>query len=274
MKPFAAALLCVLLAGCGAPVPSLTPAGSSGPATQPDSLALPSQTVSSPAGLLVPFDSAVLMDGNRVLTLHFVGGRLYSASDPCSRAYAGWAQRDGDVLDAAVVDVTPPPPGGPIACTLEGYDRTVSIPLAQPYLGSRVQDRAGDVHFVRQPAGLVELHGLPASWLLRSEGDVKGSPTSGRWLRTYSPLAQPDTGTSKNKLDFYQAFDGPADVSGGDAEQAVSVNGQTATLYRSTTDGELVLDWMLGTNGLALDANEADFSVAQLIQFAESATGG
>ena len=277
MKTLAAALLCALLTGCAAPVPSLvlsaSPTASSRQATPTDSLPLPSPLMSSPAGLLVPFDSAALLDGNRVLTLQFVGGRLYSASDPCSRAYAGWAQPDGDVLDAAVVDVTPPPPGGPIACTAEGHDRTVSIPLAQPYLGSRVRDRAGDLHFVRQPAGLVELHGLPAGWLLRSEGDVEGSP-SGRWLRTYSPLAQPNIATSKNKLDLYQAFGGPADVSGGDTEQAVSVNGQNATLYRSTTDGELVLDWMLGTNGLALDANEADFSVAQLIRLAESATGG
>ena len=268
-----AALLCALLAGCAAPLPSMTPTGSSGPATLPDSLALPSPLMSSPAGLLVPFDSAALLDGNRVLMLQFVGGRIYSASDPCSRAYAGWAQLDGDVLDAAVADVTPPPPGGPITCTAEGPDRTVSIPLAQPYLGSRVRDRAGGLHFVRRPAGLVELHGLAAGWLLRSEGDVEGSP-SGRWLRTYSPLAQPNIATSKNKLDFYQAFGGPADVSGGDAEQAVSVSGQNATLYRSSTDGELVLDWTLGTTGLALDANEADFSVAQLIQLAENATGG
>lgn len=269
-----AALLCALLAGCAAPLPSMTPTGSSGRATPPDSLPLTSPLISPPPpGTLVPFDSAALLDGNRILTLKFVGGRVYSASDPCSRAYAGWARRDGDVLDVAVVDVTPPPAGGPVACTAEGYHRTVSIPLAQPYLGSRVQDRAGDLHFVRQPAGLVELHGLPASWLLRSEGDVEGSP-SGRWLRTYSPLAQPNIATSKNKLDFYQAFGGPADVSGGDAEQAVSVNGQNATLYRSTTDGELVLDWTHGTNGLALDANEADFSVAQLIQLADRATGG
>jgi hypothetical protein len=149
----------------------------------------------------------------------------------------------------------------------------VTVPLAQPFLGARVRDLAGGTNFVRRPAGLVDLHGLPASWLLRSEGDVEGSPT-GRWLRTYSPLAQPNIATSENKLDFYQAFGGPADVSGGDAEQAVTVNGQIATLYRSSTDGELVLDWTLGTNGLALDANDADFSVAQLIQLAESATGG
>ena len=36
-------------------------------------------------------------------------------------------------------------------------------------------------------------------------------------------------------------------------------------------DGELVLVWTLGTDGLALVANETDFSVGELISLAESA---
>ena len=259
-------MLVLLLTGCGLgpnrPAPTIPV---SAPPTALASL--------PPTGAWTPFESATLSADSRVLTLHFVGGRPYDPSDPCSIAYAGWAQRDGDALDAAVVDVTPTPRNAGQACTAEGHERTVVVPLTEPFLGSRVADKAGGVNFVRQPEGLDQLHGLPSGWMLRTEGDVEDSPT-GRWLRTYAPIATPDLSASKGHLDFYQSFGSPAGVSGGDSEQAVTVDGQEARLYVSSTDGELILVWMLGTNGLALDANAADFTQAELIKLAEAVTPG
>ena len=241
----------------------------SGPlATQPPpAVSVPGTT--PPPGESVPFSDAELSDGNRVLTIGFIGGRFSASGDPCARDYAGWADAIDDRLVAAVVDVTPPRPD--VVCDAAGYKRSVAVALAAPFFGSRIDDRAGYVHFLRAPGGLAELRGLPAGWLMRAEADVADSPT-GRWLRTYSPLPVPPTGTSKGRIDFYQAFGRPAAVSGGEEQRTVMVNGQHATLYRFAADGELVLVWMLGSDGLALVANETDYSVEALIELAESAT--
>jgi hypothetical protein len=272
----------LIVNGCGSstvtPNPSGQALGRPSPAASKD--VLPSSTpqatarTTPPPGTVTSFTTQTLTEGNRLLTLEFVGGKLFSALDHCSRAYAGWAEAVGDQLEVAVIDVTPPlilPNGGtPPGCDAIGYERTVTVHLAEPFVGARVHDLAGYLHFLRAPEGLVTLSGLPAGWLLRSERDVEDSPT-GRWQRTYSPVANPDTGTSKGKIDLYQSFGGPVNVTGGDQQGTVTVNGGSATLYRFAPDGELVLVWPLGSDELALVANETDFPIDRLIILAESA---
>jgi hypothetical protein len=242
---------------------------------RPGATPIPGLTTTPPPGLYTRFATASLSADGRTLTLNFVGGPEYAADDPCSIAYAGWAEAAGDVLYAAITDVTertrPPGVETPQACDAVGHARTVSVALAAPFTGARLVDLAGYVHFLRAPDGLVELHGLPAGWTLRSASDVGESPT-GRWLRVYAPIADPPRSTSKGHLDLYQASGGPVLVSGGDEVRAVTVNGQAATLYRSAPDGELVLVWTLGGDGLAITANETDFTADELVRLAEGAT--
>ena len=132
-------------------------------------------------------------------------------------------------------------------------------------------DLAGNTHFIRPPDGLAVLTGLPGDWQLRTQKDVEDSP-AGRWLRVYAPTADPPLDISKGHLDLYQAFGRAADVSGGDEHRDVMVNGNPALLYRNAPDGELVLVWLLGGNGMALVANEADFPADALVKLAESAS--
>ncbi len=156
-------------------------------------------------------------------------------------------------------------------CPLGGHPRIVTIKLDSPFLGVRVRDLAGYVHFLEAPDGLVALTKLPPGWTFVAESDVQISPT-GRWQRTWTTAEAPGNGSSKGKIDLYQAFDGPAGVTGGDEIHPVQVNGTAATLYRSAADGELVLVWMLADDGLALVVNETDFSAAQAMELAESVT--
>jgi hypothetical protein len=233
-----------------------------------------------PPGARAQFDAASLSADGLTVTLTFVGGKPFSPADPCSSAYEAWAEVVGDVLYAGVVDVTPilvapsplplMSPAIVVACDAVGYARTASVELPAPFIGTRVEDIAGYVHFVRPPDGLVELAGLPAGWSLRSQRDVGDSPT-GRWVRVYAPTANPPIDRSKGHLDFYQAYGQATGVSGGDARREVTVNGKPAVLFRSAPDGELVLVWLLGSNGLALVANESDISADALIKIAGSA---
>jgi hypothetical protein len=214
---------------------------------------------------------------SRRLTLHFFGGVPYDPSDPCSVAYAGWAQPDGPDLEAAIINMTPAPPvpTSPVACPLSAVQRIVTVPLAQPFRGALVRDLAGDANFVRRPDGLEVLHGLPPGWSLRSEGDVAESQT-GRWLQTYAPVPKPYLSTSRGHLDFYESFGSQVAISCGGigTEQIVQVSGLEAHLLECSSDGGLILEWPVGANDLALDANSADFSISALIKLAESAKPG
>lgn len=222
------------------------------------------------AGSIERFQQAEISDGGSVLTLHFIGGPPYDPSDPCSNAYSGWARRDGDELDAAVINLTPPSTG---ACSLVGFGRTVSVALAQPFLGSRVHDLAGGTHFVRRPDDALQLHGLPPGWTLQAQadGDVGAE---GQWVETFSPAPLTLDGTTLHKLAVYQTFGEPSAISidGPDEGVHVTVNGTSATLHGPVADGETLLVWERGSDGLAFDANSADFSPRELIALAESAS--
>jgi hypothetical protein len=204
------------------------------------------------------------------LTLDFVGGKEFDPKDACSNHYFGWAREVAGVLEAKIVDDTPAAVVAPVACSAVGFGRHVTINLAQPFHGSRVHDAAGYVHFVRAPDGVVELKKVPPNWALVRQDDVEESPT-GRWWQQWTLGGQPPGQGSKGKIDLYQAFGGPAEVTGGEETRTVKVNGSNAMLYRFAPDGELVLVWQLGKDGLALVVNETDFPVDKAIELAESA---
>jgi hypothetical protein len=220
----------------------------------------------------VRIDSVTLSADSRVLTLSFVGGREYVASDPCTSAYVGRAEESDGVLEAEVMEVTPPrsSSSGSI-CTLEGYLRSVTVTLAMPFLGSTLHDRAGYVLFLRRPSGLIEIKGLPSGWLLRSERTVEESPT-GRWERIYSPDATPGGYPEIHELDVFQSFDGPPSVGGGDGVgKPVQIGDLIGMLFGPDGYGEMVLAWQFDRDGLALVANTADFTPEALVALARNA---
>jgi hypothetical protein len=234
----------------------------------PDSTIEPS---GPPAGEPVRFETIVLSPDRSSVTVSFVGAKAFDPTDPCSAHYFGWAREVEGVLQVKVVDDTPRQPGAtPQACDLVGFTRTITIDLARPYAGWRAKDLAGDMHFVSRPPGSVELTTLPSGWILQLERDVEES-TTGRWQRTWTQGGSLNVQSSKGRIDLYQAFGGPADVSGGEEIRSVLVNGRGATLYRSAPDGELVLVWKLGEDGLALVVSESDFKIAEAIKLAEGA---
>jgi hypothetical protein len=223
-----------------------------------------------PADRLVAFDAASLSDDGSALTLRFTGGKPFVPGDPCTNAYAGWAAVEDGTLRAAVADVTPPQGDGSVECTAEGYERTVVVDLPEPYTGARLGDLAGYVHFLRAPEGLAEVRGLEPGWDLLWEGDVSGSRT-GRWQRTWTPRQELPAQPGPGRIDLYQAFGGPVEVTGGDGVgEPATVNGTPATLYRWPPAGELVLVWSIGGTELALVANQGDFSEPDVIRLAES----
>jgi hypothetical protein len=228
--------------------------------------------VDPPSERAVPIDTIDLSDDGQTVALRFIGSAPYVELDPCTASYSGLARVEDDVLEVGVVIEVGMLEHGEIpedgyACDAMGYEREVTVDLAEPFTGIDVRDLVGFTSFLGRPPGLAELTALPNGWGVRSEGDLPESP-SGRWSRIYSPAVDPMT--SDPRLEVIQAFDGPADVSGGEEQSVVSVAGFEATLYRHAPSGELVLVWRPGPDGLALVANEKDFSAERLIELAET----
>jgi hypothetical protein len=71
------------------------------------------------------------------------------------------------------------------------------------------------------------------------------------------------------RLVIIQGFGEATGVRGGADERDVTVKGASAILSREPDNGELVLVWRLGSDGMGLIASESDFSAAELIRFAE-----
>ena len=231
-----------------------------------------------PGDRRVSIDDVTLSEDKRTAHLSFTGGPPWDPNDPCSTDYVAEGEIRDDILEVAVIETVssgegwPAQPAGaiPVACNAAGYAHVLDLALAEPFTGSQVHDVSGQVLLVAVPDGLVVLTGLPDGWTLQSENDVGESPT-GRWQRHYVSSDAGQGEDNRGVLDLYQAFGGPVMVSGGDEQRSVEIGAATGTLYRQPLSGELVLTWDLHGTGLALVANEVDFTPAALIELAESA---
>jgi len=276
----------LILAACSGSVPTATsspsmasPDASPSPATEtgPASSTTPTPIAGLPSWpprpnrdfRFVSIDQLTLSSDGRHLSLDLVGARQYSADDPCSAEYEATVTVVDGVLEVGVEESRRPDATEGTACDAMGHARSLEVDLQEPFTGSVWRDLNGYVHFLAPPDGLVELAGLPEGCELRAQRDVEESPT-GRWERTYSP--DPSLADQTRSVVLYQSFDGPVNVTGGTEERDVVVNGQPATLYRWPPNGELVLVWRLGNDGLALVAYEQQFSVDEFIALAGSAT--
>jgi hypothetical protein len=130
-----------------------------------------------------------------------------------------------------------------------------------------------------EPAGLAQANSIPTGWTLqRSFQQDPGPPVI--WVRVYAkaPVVETDPLEGPGRLVAYQAFGssplwtGPrtddARAHGGE-QFPVAINGQAATVWHVPSSGELLVAWTLGGKSLALVANSADLSAAQLVDVAQ-----
>jgi hypothetical protein len=219
----------------------------------------------------ISFDAWTFSGARDSVKVEFFGAPELDLQNPCSKAYRGAARIDGDEL---VIGIYPEPfpgdvPNG-LVCTGEGHRRSLEIALAEPFHGWRIRDLAGQVFFLEEPPGQVEIGALPDGWLEHDGESLSGSPT-GRWSRIYTLAGRvPQRGSSVGQLELIQAFGAPAEVTGGDLQPDVELNGETATFYIWPPTGEMVLVWWVDGDGVALVGNLEDFTREEFIALAES----
>lgn len=266
-RRMAVVTLAVMAAACSA--------GPGGPSSSPkpyEQTFGPTYPPEPPAGQRTRVDDATISADGRTLTLLFTGGPAYTRDDFCSTDYAPWVAAAGADLEVAVVLVRHPdqataPPNG--ACADVGYRYTFHLRLPAPFAGSTVHDLAGGTLWVRPPPGLVEPQALPSGWQLRWSGDEPAAEPP-LWVRVYAPADSHVAGSNggRGQLDLYQAFGAATQVGGGPERRAVEIGSSSGVLLRDPGSGELLLQWMVGSNGVALVGNEADMTLDQLLAIA------
>ena len=271
----------LLLSSCGNPGPvqpssAPTTQGVGAPSKPYEATFGPDFPSTVPVGAFVEVHDAVISEDSLSLTIAFSGGSAYSPDNFCSTDFAPWVAPNGDALDLAVVVVPHPERGTAppdLVCVGVGHSYTYHLLLARPFAGSTIHDLSGGTLWVREPPGLVMPELLPNAWQLQRSEDVPMARPP-LWARVYAAaqIAAPNRGAGQ--LDLYQAFGAPTNIGGGSERQVLDVNGTQAVLLRDPELGELLLQWTVGGDGVALVANEADVTIDQLLEIARAVKPG
>jgi hypothetical protein len=126
----------------------------------------------------------------RGLVLVFVGGRTYSASDPCSVRYTATVRETRKDVNVLVTGDGPPDSPEATICTLEGYFRTVTIRLHAPLGDRQLSGSATPEHGVFDGKLLARPTWLPTGWQTTGES---GAGPEGSWTQTWYPEVPPPT---------------------------------------------------------------------------------
>ena len=121
----------------------------------------------------------------------FVGGKPYQEGNGCTVDYSADVTESDEEVRVDITARSPAPPAGePVACTLEGYVRTLTVDLERP-LGDRrlIEGQFDQVQPVFDGASLREPAALPEGWSQRSEGPRPERSSS--WSRTWGPASPP-----------------------------------------------------------------------------------
>jgi hypothetical protein len=241
----------------------------------------PEYPAQPPAGRPVWISKAELSPDRHTLTIEFVGGQPYLASDPCSEDYEPWVAPRGDLLDVEVVNVDRPDQAqlGPnMGCAGVGYSHTYHLRLAAPFLGTAVNDLAqGGTLYVGTPAGALVATALPTGWSLRRAFQQEPGPPP-IWVEIYAPGPVGNEWEGPGQFVLYQAFGIVGEWSDTRTIKAqdrgahavpVTLNGRPATVWFDEASGELLLAWTLDGQSVGLVGNAADLTPEELIKIAE-----
>ena len=285
----AVALLAAQLAGCGVnnattTAPATGPAaGAAGDREERTQSFGPEFPAQPPAGRPTRVERASLSPDKRILTLEFVGGSGYLASDPCSTDYEPWVAAHGEALDVEIVELSHADQAqlGPnMACAAVGYSWVFHLTLAVPFAGTTINDLGGGGTLLVGPLpGTAHVVVLPPGWKLQAEFQLDAGPPP-TWMEIYAGAAvDPRPGEGPGQLVLYQGFglspewtDNRAEKSRerGGVPQPVTFHGAPATVWVDKDSGELLLAWDAGGRSYGLIGNAADMTVTQLVTYAES----
>ncbi len=221
-------------------------------------------------GSSVELDHVALLPGGRSIDVVVVGGAPMSDGKPCGTDYAlASSTINGRTLEV-LVRQTAQRVGECVLTELVCCEHHFTIALAADDRIDQVRDlgaRFDRVFLLTRPMGLYELRGMPAGWELRREWADWG----GTWTRLYSPLADPQPGSS-DTLTFITTFGGQIVTEPEALQSPVIVNGNEAQYQRyPDVNNQIQLQWLANGQKLTLETYEQHFSINDLVALANNA---
>jgi hypothetical protein len=228
-------------------------------------------SVASLAGRPTPLGRVTLAADGRSVEVVVVGGPPLSEGKRCGTDYALASSAVSGTTLEVMVKRTAERIGDCVLTELVCCEHRFTIPLADGQTVDRVRDMSASFErdfFLAPPSGLYQLHGLPAGWELRREWADWG----GTWTRLYSPLADPQPGSTDTLL-FMTTFGGRIVTEPEALQSPVIVNGVEAQYQRyPDVDNQIQLQWLADGQKLTLETFEHDFSIEELTVLANNAT--
>lgn len=187
-------LLSVVLAGCA---DGGTSVSSGGPTTTGAADPAPATDLvdGSPLGDGSWNGARTTSDGD--ILVSFIGGKPYQEGNACTVGYSADATESDEEVRLDITARSPARPATataePVACTSEGYFRTLTVDLELP-LGDRrlIEGQFDRVQPVFDGASLREPSALPEGWVQLSEGPGFPHPElSSSWSRTWGAASPP-----------------------------------------------------------------------------------
>jgi hypothetical protein len=226
--------------------------------------------VASISGTPASLDHVTLAADRQSVEVVVVGGPPLSEGKPCGTNYALASSAVNGTTLEVMVKLTAERTGACVLIDLVCCEHRFTVPLPDGQPVDRVRDMGASFErdfFLAPPTGLYQLHGMPAGWELRREWADWG----GTWTRLYSPLADPQPGSTGTLL-FMTTFGGRIVTEPEALQSPVIVNGVEAQYQRYPgVDNQIQLQWLVDGQRLTLETFEDDFSIDELIVLANSA---
>jgi hypothetical protein len=228
-----------------------------------------------PAGVAEParplgFDRVALGNDRRTVQVDFIGAAAFHPAAPCTAAYDVKAVIVDDAIEIGIFEQPHPAPlQEGVGCADIGHPRSEVVVLDRQFDGIVARSLADQIYLLEAPPTLATVGPLPAGWELRREGSATGVGVA-MWDRTWSPDPDPWVSDGDSLLTLTQSFGGPINGSGDEPQPPVLINGQQASYWRHPPTGSMTLAWELGDGEVLLGASDDDFTLHELIDFAES----
>jgi hypothetical protein len=218
-------------------------------------------------------------DDGRSLVLFFVGAAEYEPDQPCTMRYLPVVEETETEVHVAMRGERPSTANGTIACTLEGYSRSVNVDFSNP-VGDRTLVALGQPRGVFDGSTLARPQWIPEGWEQNSEFPGQLDEAGTTWMRSWTPTVASGEGTcplGESGLVLLEGTSGVVDRSIPPAEETGThdINGATATSSTQSNRNITRLAWTIDNRSYLLSSAPAcngdqPPSLDIMLQFARS----
>jgi hypothetical protein len=194
------------------------------------------------------------------LSLFFVGAAEYEPGQPCTMRYVPVVHETAAEVAVVMRGEHPPAANDTTVCPAIGYERSVTVDLAQPF-GTRTLVALGQARGVLDGSTLAEPQWMPDGWQPDPESPGLLDPDGTTWRRSWRPAGDTSCALGTSGLALLEGAPDAVSRSNPPADQTVTgshdINGTTATETVQTNRNITRLAWTVGDRSYVLSSAPA-----------------